>query len=323
MVRIVRFRHLLALVIGLAGLWASAGPAAQRPVFRSGLDLVNVGATVTDRKGKLAGNLAIEDFEILEDGQRQEIAYFAAGAGGEGQAALHLGIMLDISGSMDEDLRTARTASIKFLGALPTAEDFTVVDFDTEVRVAQFSRAAFPQLVERIRSRKAEGYTALYDAVGVYLDTANGQQGRKVLLVYSDGGDNSSRITFSEMLDLLKASDVTVYPIGFLEHASQGVQFELRMQLQQMADTTGGSFTRATSMKEIEAAYERVRAEIAAQYTLGYVSTNPKTDGTWRKIEVKLRGESAKDLRVRSRKGYYAPLRQGGRGAGPDGGPRS
>ena len=158
--------------------------------------------------------------------------------------------------------------------------------------------------------------------MGVYLDTANGQ-GRKVLLVDSDGGDNSSRITFSEMLDLLKASDVTVYPIGFLEHASQGVQFELRMQLQQMADTTGGSFDQgAMFMKEIEAAYERVRVDLS-QYTLGYVSTNPKTDGTWRKYL----GEAARRIgeghleAAAARATTRLSARAGG--AGPDGGPRS
>ena len=306
----------VALATGLAAAvlasLAAMPDADQRLTFRTRLDLVHLGVTVLDRRNTLIPDLQATDFEIWEDGKKQEIAYFAAGdsQGGDAAAAadLHLGIMLDVSGSMDEDLRTARTAAIKFLNTLGHAKDYTVVDFDTEVRVAQFGPTDFPHLVERVRSRKAEGYTALYDAVGVYLDTTSSQQGRKVLVLYSDGGDNSSHMRFSELIDLLKAVDVTIYTIGFLEHAGGG-RFELRTQLRQMAEVTGGYFINPTSMKDIEAAYEKVRDEIAAQYTIGFVSKNAKLDGTWRKVEVRVVKPGTKDLKIRARRGYYAPYR--------------
>ena len=96
---------------------------------------------------------------------------------------------------MEEDLAFARSAAIKFLNTLHDARDITLVDFDTEVRVARFGQSEFPRLVERIRTRKADGYTALYDALGVYLDGASSQDGRKILVLYTDGGDNASSIT--------------------------------------------------------------------------------------------------------------------------------
>jgi len=162
--------------------------------------------------------------------------------------------------------------------------------------------------VERIRQKKASGWTALYDAIGVYLDGAAGQDGRKIMLLYTDGGDTRSSLSRSELMDLLKASDATVYAIGALEHQSASSRNEQRMVLQQIADITGGRAFFPTSVKELDGVYEKVVAEIRAQYTIGYVSTNEKADGAWRKVEVKVR--NAHDQRVRSRKGYFAPFKR-------------
>jgi VWFA-related protein len=143
-----------AAAIALA---AMPRPLAQQvPAFRGGIDLVNVAVTVTDRKGALVADLGPEDFEIREDGQRQTIGYFLAGDPVAGAApSLHLGVLLDVSESMADEIGFARTAAIKFLNALEQAADMTVVDFDTEVRVARFTQGDFPRLVERIRSRKS------------------------------------------------------------------------------------------------------------------------------------------------------------------------
>jgi VWFA-related protein len=313
------------LVGGTLLALAASGVGAQQPVFRSGLDLVTVRATALDRRGGFITDLTADDFEVYEDGKKQTIRYFAPCDAQEHDESLpspelHLGVLLDISGSMEEDLKLARTAAIKFLNTLVEAVDITLVDFDTEVRVALYGQNDFPRLVERVRTRKAQGYTALYDAIGVYLDGAGSQRGRKVLVVYTDGGDNASNITFSETLSLLKASDVTVYSIGFLEHQLSSTKMEQRMQLQQIAEATGGQFLLPTSIKELESAYEKVRQEIAGQYTLGYVSTNERTDGAWRKIEIRTRRPDPKDVRIRARKGYFGPYKptgQVGRREGP------
>jgi len=283
-----------------------AAGAQQTPVFRSGVDLVNLGVTVSDRKGNLVADLTAEDFEIYEDGKKQTLRYFAAGDAPPGPE-MHLGLLLDVSESMGEDMSFTKTASIKFLNMLTDAVDITVVDFDTEVRSMRYSQNAFARLIERIRQKKASGFTALYDAIGTYLDGAASQQGRKIMLVYTDGGDTRSSIQWHELLDLLKASDVTVYAIGMLEHQSQSTKLQQRITIQQMAETTGGQAFFPSTVKDLDKVYEKVLAEIRAQYTVGFHSTNEKTDGAWRKMEVRV---TRKDLRVRSRQGYFAPFKK-------------
>ena len=303
-----------ALVAVLASLTAPA--AAQQPTFRAEVELVNFGVTVTDRRGNFITDLNPGDFEILEEGERQALRLFARGdttvgtlrgdAEGERQE-LHVGLLFDTSGSMGEDLKLSRSAAIRFLNMLPDADDMTLVDFDTEVRVAKYGQADFPRLVERIRNRKPDGWTALYDALGVFLDGAHYDRGRKILVLYTDGGDTRSRVTFSEVMEFVRAADVTVYAIGLLEHQSSSVKAEQRMRLQQISEATGGEAFFPFSMKDVESAYEKILAQIRAQYSLGYISTNTKTDGQWRKVEISV---TRPDLRIRARKGYFAPYRE-------------
>ena len=162
-----------------------------------------------------------------------------------------------------------------------------------------------------IRMRKPEGWTAFYDALGVYLNGAVSQDGQKILLVYTDGGDTRSSLTFSELLDLLKASDVTLYAIGYLERQSSSARNEIRMQLQRMAATTGGQAFFPASVKELDRIYESIQKEIAARYSLGYVSSDVRMDGSWRKVEVKLKRKDLKNVKLRTRAGYFAPYREG------------
>ena len=308
-------RWLAAACVAVA-VCGAAGVARQ-PTFRSGIDMVGFGVTVVDRRGNLVTDLREGEFEVYEDGQRQALRFFVpcdAQSGSDGGAAsappaLHLGALFDISGSMDEDMRFARTAAIKFLDSLNDAADYTLVDFDTRVRIARFTPSEFGRLVERIRNRKAEGNTALWDAIGVYLDGAAGQDGRKVLVLYTDGGDNASSLTFTDLLTLLKASDVTVHVVGFLEHQPASARMELRARLTGLAETAGGQAFFPTSVRELDRVYGRIASEIDAQYVMGYVSSNPSADGKWRKVDVRVARPGAKDLKVRTRQGYFAPLR--------------
>jgi len=308
-------RRFLA-VIAVSALCAAAAAQArlvagrQEPRFRGGVDLVTMGVTVTDKRGNLIPDLKGDDFEIREDGQLQTIRYFSIGEATSGPSPeLHLGVLLDVSASMADDIDFTRTAAIRFLNALLDAVDITLVDFDTEVRVARYGQRDFARLVERIRQQKLGVYTALYDAIGVYLDGADGQDGRKIMVLYTDGGDTRSTMRFSDVVDLLRASDVTVYAIGALDHQPGALRSSQRMILQQIADATGGQAYFPTSVKEVDKIYEHIVAEIRAQYAMGYVSTNGKTDGAWRKVDIKVTRPDAKDLRIRSRKGYFAPYR--------------
>src|SRR5689334_10689694 len=198
-------------------LLAVVSSAQAQVTFRAGVDLATFAATITDKKGNLVTDLTKDDFEIFEDGKKQAIEYFAMGDG-EAAPPMHLGLMVDASGSMQTDMKLAQGAAIKFLNLLPAAEDITLVDFDTQVRITRYPQRDFARLIERIRQRKADGFTALYDALGTYLDGADKQDGRKVMVMYTDGGDTRSALSFSETMTLLKASNVTVYAIGLVEN---------------------------------------------------------------------------------------------------------
>jgi len=276
-------------------------------VFKSAVDLASFGVTVVDKKGVLATDLGRDDFEVREDGQAQDVSLFARGDQVESAPELHLGLLFDTSSSMEENIGFSRSAAIKFLNAVPEAKDVTLVDFDTEIRVVRYGQHDFARLVERIRRRKPDGNTALYDALGVYLDGAAMEDGRRILVLYTDGGDTSSTMSFSEAQTLLRASDITLYAVGFLTHLSQSVQMDQRLKIRQLAETTGGLAFFPTAIKELDATYDKVLAEIRAQYTVGYLSSNRKTDGTWRKVEIRVKRPG---LKVRTRQGYYAPFRK-------------
>jgi len=291
-----------AIALGLTRL------GAQTPTFRTGIDLATFGVTVVDRKGEYLTNLSLEDFEILEDGQKQAIKYFARGTDLENGPEVHVGLLFDTSGSMTEDIKLSRSAAIKFLNTLSEAKDMTLVDFDTEVRVAKYGQKDFPRMVERIRGRTPDGETALYDAMGVYLDGASEDEGRKILVLYTDGGDTHSTISFGDLMTLIRASDVTVYSVGFLEH-SRG-RIEERAHLMQIAEATGGQAFFPSTMKDIEASYDKVVAQIRAQYSLAYTSTNTKQDGAWRKVEIRVTRPDLKGSKILARRGYFAPYQE-------------
>ena len=295
-----------AAAAGLLGV--APGVGQQATPFKSRVDLVSLSVNVVDKRGQPISSLAPGDFQIFEGGRVQAIEYFS----GEGTPApeLHLGLLLDVSESMGEDLAFTRTAAVKFLNTLTEATDITLVDFDTEVRAARYEQREFARVIERIRSNKARGQTALFDAIGVYLEGAGAQDGRKVMLCYTDGGDTRSVMRLRDVLELVKASDATMYMVGMLDHQSSGSRLEQQSVLRQLAEASGGRAVFPGSVKELERIYEQLAAEIRAGYTIGYVSTNDKPDGTWRKVEIKLTRSDAREWRVRSRAGYFAPYRR-------------
>lgn len=300
------------VVLACAAVVGAARLVAQQPTFRTETELVSFGVIVVDRRGNFVRDLHAEDFEIIEEGTRQTIRIFARGDASDAAPQMHVGLLFDTSGSMGDDIKLSRSAAIKFLNTLADAVDMTLVDFDTEVRVAKYGQEDFPRMVERIRSRKPDGLTALYDALGVYLDGATEDQGRTILVLYTDGGDTRSTIGFSDVMTLVRASDVTIYAIGFLEHQPSNVRAEQRLRLVQIAQSTGGEAFFPGTMKEVESAYDKILTQIRAQYTLGYLSTNQAADGKWRKVEIKLRRPDLKDVKIHARKGYFARYKETG-----------
>lgn len=295
------FRCSLAGLVVLAAAWPLS---AQQ--FRSSVDLVRLPVVVTGKDGVLTRRLTANDFEVYEDGVRQVISAFAEGAPGSA-VPLHLGLLLDTSASMELDLRDAANAAAQFVDSLDEADDVTLLDFDSRIRIGRFTRDSYNQLVERMRARKPDGNTALYDAIGIYLELANERAGQHVLIMYTDGGDSVSKLTVSQLLQTLRFSNVIVYAIGYVNHQSASTRLGQQSMLMSLARESGGDAFFPGTKRDLESAYRRILDEIASRYTIGYESTNRKTDGRFRKVSVRLAEPHARSSKVRTRSGYLAP----------------
>ena len=298
-----------ATLVAMAIAVSTVPPAAQQPL-RVAVDLVNFGVVVTDRRGSPITGLTVDDFEVIERGTPQRIKFFSSSDGALAPP-LHLGFLLDASGSMESDLKDVRTAAIKFLNQNEHAQDVTLVDFDTQVSVVRHRADDYPKIIERIRNRKAGGMTAYYDALGVYLRGAFEQDGQKVLVVYTDGGDTRSTTTAQEVAELLNASDVTMYVLGYLEHQSSSYRTPTQMEMQRFSSMTGGQAFFPSSLKQLDGMYEKILQEMSARYVRGYTSSDEKADGAWRPVEIRLKRPDLKGAKLRTRPGYYAPLKPG------------
>lgn len=298
----------MAVVAGCLG--AAAVATVAQEAFRSGVDLVRLPVVVTGKNGAPVRGLTAGDFIVLEDGQPQSVAAFAEGAPGP-HVPLHLGLLLDTSESMGDDLAGATDAAVRFVNALTEAVDVTFVDFDTVIHVGHFKPPNFPTLFARIRARTASGATALYDAVGVYLESAIRRDGQHVLLLFTDGGDTTSSLNFGQLQKLLRLGNVIVYAIGYLENQQRAEQIPQQLRVTQIARETGGdAFFPSSSSDGIANIMSRILAELDSRYTLGYVASNRATGGEFRKVEVRLSRPDIKDVKIRTRTGYIAaPVR--------------
>ena len=299
--RRVVWRPAVAITILAALAWVDA--RAQQ--FRAGVALVRVPVVVSGRDGLLLRGLTADAFEVREDGVPQKIVAFAEGAPGDA-VPLHLGLLLDASGSMEKDIKSAANAAVQFVTALEEAADVTFVDFDASVRIGRFEPSSYERLFERIRSPKADGMTALYDAIAAYLRGAVQREGQHVLLLYTDGGDSVSRLNYSDLLQMLRSADVMLYALGYLENQSGTARVANQMRLTTLARETGGEAFFPSTIKDLTQAYARILDELGSRYTIGYVSTNARADGKSRKIQVRLTSPEHRSAKVRTRPGYVA-----------------
>jgi Ca-activated chloride channel family protein len=295
-----------AWACGLALVWLAQEPRPSGPPVRSGLELVSLPVTVLTRSGEVVPGLGPEDFEITENGHRQQLASFSA-AGLDAMRPYHLGLMLDKSASMERDRDAATAAVVKLVTHLAEAVDVTFVEFDSRVEIGRFEPANYLLLFERIRRKPAGHGTALYDAVGRYAQIAGDRAGLHILVVYSDGADSQSRLSLGETMDLLRQGHVLLYAVGYLEHQPSGSRFVQQSVLTRLARETGGEAFFPASTRDIDRIYGNIAAEIQGRYLLGYVSSDRRKDGKFRRTEVRLTRPDLKHLRLRTRSGYLAP----------------
>ena len=284
-----------------------------RPVFGSGLDLVNVTITVRNEQGRLVGNLKSEDFIVTEDGRPQTPVVFGSPEmlGGEvpledDNFAVNLGLLMDTSESMLKQLSLSQQAAARFLENIPRAKDLITVFFDQDIRISRYNSENQQGLYQRIMETKSSGYTALYDAITVYLSRVSDTRGRKVLVLLTDGEDTTSSTSISQLFEFVRASPVTIYPIAFSGSFTMGSNRAMssRGVLTQLAEISGGAVFSPGASRDLTAAYAAILEELKAQYVLGYVSDNLKADGKFRRLKVAVRDKA---LRVRHRQGYAVP----------------
>ncbi len=287
-------------------------PAPDQPTFRAGIEVVSLNVTVTERDGRFVNGLTQEAFSVFEDGVKQEVIFFSGT-----RLPTALGLLVDTSASMNDKLPIAQQAAIGFVQRMRPDDLLTIVDFDSRAEILQAFTADQARLSTAIKRTTAGGSTSLYNAVYVALNefkkiraaSAQSEVRRQAIVVLSDGEDTSSLVPFEEVLELAKRSEVAIYAIGLKDgngprgRAAGGFN-ESDFVLKQFAQETGGKAFFPTSADELSGIYGAVADELAAQYTVGYASRNPRRDGRWRRVVVRV--ERPNTL-ARTKQGYYGP----------------
>ncbi len=305
-----------ARVLVAAGVLVIAGPSLAQvrptpedaPVFRSGLEMVNLTLSVRDVQGTLVDDLSADDFRVTEDGRPQAVRLFvrAVEPAEREELTLDLGLLVDTSESMKTELRLSQQAAVRFLEAVPRARELLTVFFDQDIRVSRYDSEHQQGLIERIFEAKASGNTALYDAITVYLSRVADSTGRKILVLFTDGDDTTSSVSLPDLMSLVRGSSVTIYPIAFTGGYTLGNKRSLsaRAFVQQLADISGGIVFLPRTSKDLPRIYDKILEELRSQYVIGYVSDNAQRDGKFRKLRVEI---SRPGLKARHRQGYQVP----------------
>ena len=285
------------------------GQPPQTP-FRAGVDLVSLNVTVTEGVGKYVTDLAAEDFTVFEDGVKQDVTFFT-----RTNLPIALAVLIDTSASMENKLPTAQEAAIGFAKRLRPQDLAEVVDFDSRVVVLQSFSNNVAELEQAIRRTSAGGSTSLYNAVYIALKDlkkvvakSTDEIRRQAIVVLSDGEDTSSLLPFEEVLDLAKRSETAIYSIGLRASEGTGVSAkgfkEAEFVMRQFSQETGGRSFFPSQLADLAAIYGQISDELSSQYTVGYTSKNPKRDGSWRRVVVRI---VRPNLTARTKLGYFAP----------------
>jgi Ca-activated chloride channel family protein len=274
--------------------------AQDDDVIKVDSSLVVLNTTITDARGLPVAGLKQAQFKVFEDGQEQKIDFFDAE-----KTPFAAVILIDTSGSMETRMSMARSAAINFLDGLRPDDVTAIYNFDTKVSLVQdFSNSR--DITERIFDLKADGYTALNDAIfKAAQELEKRSEKRKAIIVLSDGADNKSGRSADKVLKAALASNVTLYTID-MSTVETGGKDRLQNQgaLKNFAEKSGGTFIPTPGGAAMRAAFKNIVEELGTQYTLGYQPTNSKKDGKWREIEIKV---ARPNLNIRTRKGYNAP----------------
>ena len=310
----------------IAALWvcsssAAFGQTVNQPeavtTFRSGVDLVALSVVVTDGQQKFVRGLTSADFKVYEDGVQQDVSYFAAG-----EVPLDLAILIDTSASMSDKLATAQQAAIGFASTLRARDRAMIVDIKDATKIVSPLSDNADETRAAILSTVARGGTALYN--GLYLTLkelvkdrrANQDVRRQAIVVLSDGDDTASLLAFDDVMDLAKQSGISIYTIMLrskwaVQQASNSGQryfSQSEFAMKSLAQETGARAFFPMEIGELAGVYHVIADELANQYALGYTSKNPRQDGAYRRLTVRILDHP--NVQTRTRAGYVAAAAQ-------------
>jgi len=273
--------------------------------IRVDVDLVLVPVTITDPMNRLVTGLEKDNFDLLDNGEKQSIQYFS-----NEDAPISLGVIFDMSGSMSNKIEKSREAVVQFLKTANPEDEFFLIAFnDKPVLISDFT-SNVEQVQGQLLFAVPKGRTALLDAI--YLGVAKMRQAKhqkKALLIISDGGDNRSRYTENEIKSMVREADVQIYAIGIFDQSPRSDEERYGPQLlAEVTDVTGGRTFTVDNPNELNDVATKIGVELRNQYVLGYRPAKPAHDGKWRKLRVKLVApKGLPQLSVYAKTGYYAP----------------
>jgi len=300
-------KRLTFVVVLLSVVGLIVGLSAQQPSFRAGVDIVSLNVTVTDAATHYITDLEEGDFLVFEDGIKQNVTFFS-----RRQSPIALSLLLDSSASMEEHLPVLQQAATNFVHKLKSNDIAQVIDFDSRVEIRQGFTGNQAELDTAISQLAAGGSTSLHNAIYIALKELRKVRAvneedvrRQALIVFSDGEDTSSLVSFDEVLDLAKRSETSIYTIALRGSDVQAKGFrEAEFVMRTLAQETGGRAFFPAKIDDLNGVYTQIADELASQYTLGYTSANPRRDGAWRRVVIQV---SRPNVTPRTKKGYYAP----------------
>ncbi len=272
------------------------------------VDLVLVNVTVTDPFNRLVTGLEKDNFRTLEDNLEQEIVHFSSE-----DAPISIGVIMDMSGSMGNKVDKARQAAVQFFKTANPQDEFFLVTFNDRAQLTSRFTTSIEELQSRIMYTSAHGRTALLDAIYMGLSQMRGaHNGKRALLIISDGGDNHSRYNENDIRNFVKESDVQLYAIGIYDPLGYRNRTPEEMNgpslLSELTEMTGGRAFPVENLNDLPDTAAKIGMELRNQYVLGYRPSNHAHDARWRKIKVKLvPPKGLPPLNIYARTGYYAP----------------
>jgi Ca-activated chloride channel family protein len=281
------------------------GLIPNAPLLKKNVDLVMVPVTITDDRNRIITGLNQNNFQLFDGKQRQEIKHFSSE-----DAPISLGIVLDTSGSMDKKMELARKAVMEFCQSANPLDEFFMVTFGNQPELVTGFTNSTENIQHGLLFAKPNGRTALLDAVSLALhQMRQAQYQRRALLIISDGGDNHSRYTESEIRSMVKEADVQIFAIGIFDRTTE-VPEEIAgpILLKEISRLTGGRGFAIENPSLLPVVAIHIGTVLRNQYVLAYSPEKTPRNGKWHKINIKLTiPKSFCPISIRAKQGYYAP----------------